>query len=151
MIIAGFPGVGKTTLSQRTGIEVIDNDSSKYSRGKEWPKNYVNSILASNKNRKIVLCSTHKEVLNELNELKENKDTHDIVVVSPRPELKEEYVERIKSRRNKAWVANILEDLWDEFMDDIYNCGLKVHYLKEGEYLSDVIKEVTGCSLEELN
>lgn len=134
-IIAGFPGVGKSWLKNKLGDEVSDSDSSKFPKD-EFPQNYINHIKSLIGNKKIILVSTHKEVLNEL-----EKENLDYILVYPNRELKDEYIKRYKERGSPEQFLNLLNNKWDSFINDMEKANPKKRIvLNKGEFLKDKLK-----------
>lgn len=109
-IISGFPGVGKSFLT-KTITSVIDSDSSKFDK-KDFPNNYVKNIKKHNKNGKIVLVSSHKEVRDIL--IKEGLLER---IYYPKIELKEEYLLRYKERGSPVEFINFMRKNWESFIN----------------------------------
>lgn len=138
MIIAGFLGVGKTSLAERYPEAFMDIDSSVHAYLKDGSKNpsfitdYYEDII-KNHEHKHITSSTHLQLI-EL--FKKNNIEH--VIVLPDIELKDVYISRYKNRENT-----------DDFIQKIYNNWEKwitrlsqepnVIFLKEGENLVDKI------------
>lgn len=134
-IIAGFPGVGKSWLKNKLGDEVSDSDSSKFPKD-EFPQNYINHIKSLIGNKKIILVSTHKDVLNNL-----EKENLDYILVYPNRELKDEYIKRYKERGSPQAFLDLLNNKWDSFINDMENANPKKRIvLNKGEFLKDKLK-----------
>lgn len=132
MIIAAYPGVGKTWLAKNRP-NVIDLDSSSFKlngqRFPGWEKIYVQVARSIDTESNIVCVSTHSEVLDEL--LK-HKDTSWIFLCYPEVSLKEAWVERLKirydeSKSDKDRLA--LERVTNNFETDIQELKLKSGFL----------------------
>lgn len=130
MIICGFPGIGKSSIS-RTLPGIVDLESTPFN--KNW-EIYVNVIEHMNKNY-IVLCSSHMDLRKEL-----NKRNINYIYVKPKKELKEEYIERYKKRGNDKKFIKQLYDNWDEYMKTLKNEN--VWELDSEEYLYDVLEKI---------
>ena len=139
-IISGFPAVGKSHY-QENKTNVLDSDSSKFSwisegvRHPEFPQNYMNHIKDNLDHADTILVSSHKVVRSALvdNDL-------DFTLVYPKRELKQEYLDRCKSRGSDNAFLEMLSSNWDNFLDELdsqQNC--KKILLESGQYLSDVI------------
>lgn len=65
-IIAGFPGVGKSTLFNN-GLNCTDSDSSKFPKD-AFPRNYIEHIksLLEKKEHDYIFVSTHETVRHAL-------------------------------------------------------------------------------------
>lgn len=131
-IIAGFPGVGKSWLKDKLGEEVSDSDSSKFPKD-EFPQNYIDHIKSLQGKKKIILVSTHKDVLNKLEE-----EGISYILAYPKRELKEEYLERYKERGSPPQFIELLDKKWDSFIDDLEQANpTKRIILNKGEFLKD--------------
>ena len=136
-IIAGFPGVGKSWLKNKYGDKISDSDSSQFPKD-EFPQNYINHIKSLIGNKIVILVSTHKEVLQEL----ENNNI-DYILVYPNRELKDEYLERYKQRGSPEGFINLLNNKWDEFHNDLENTKpFKRIVLNKGEFLKDILNKL---------
>lgn len=69
IIICGYPGIGKTTLSKKYKSHIHYYDASKINRKKDgWEKKYIKKAL-KNKKHKILFLSDAVTIRNNLNEL----------------------------------------------------------------------------------
>lgn len=135
-VIAGFPAVGKSYIAT-CRPDVVDSDSSSFSRGPEWPENYLDHIREQVAAGKIVLVSTHEEVREAL-----RVAGIPYLLVYPGRDLREEYRDRMLNRgSHPALIAKVCDELWD---DAITGCVMQmgcVHVeLGPGQYLVDVIE-----------
>lgn len=96
MIIIGYQGIGKTTLSKKENGYLDFESSSFYSNGfrpKAWADYYCNAAEDFSRNGFNVFISSHKEVRNKL---KKSKET--VVAVIPSLELKESWINKLLDR-----------------------------------------------------
>tara|TARA_R110000851_G_scaffold274975_1_gene427538 strand:- start:413 stop:835 length:423 start_codon:yes stop_codon:yes gene_type:complete len=131
-IIAGFPGVGKSFLKNEFGESVSDSDSSTFPKDK-FPQNYINHIKSLIGKKRLIMVSTHKEVLEAL-------EDNDIEYILTHPErgLKDEYLKRYEERGSPKGFVDLLDNKWDDFMSDIRDTKPKRRIvLKAGEFLKD--------------
>lgn len=137
MIICGFPGVGKSYLSNRFE-NYHDSDSSKFSwlepgvRDPEFPNNYIKHIKSLPKDD-FILVSTHAEVIDALimNDL-------EFILVYPERHCKEEYLERYRKRKSPESFIKLLDKMWDTWIDDMESTEtLTMLVLDSGLYMSD--------------
>lgn len=128
LIIAGFPGVGKSSAAKNMPEKFIDMESSDYHwiykdgikcTNPEWPKNYITAILeCANKfydinNTHLYICiSTHKEVLDELG----NLGLYFMAIV---PKTKALYLQRYKERGSSKEFIDLLDNKFEDFIGDI--------------------------------
>lgn len=135
LIVCGFPGIGKSYLKTKYGESVSDSDSSTFPK-EDFPHNYINHINNLIGKKSLILVSTHKEVLDELEKLNVN-----FIIVYPDRSLKEEYIQRYIDRGSPQPFIDLLSNNWDTFQDDIElprNNAWKVK-LGKGEFLSDYL------------
>lgn len=146
-IIAGFPGVGKSKYVKglMQSSHVLDLDSSNYRDNDINDKmtNYLNTIrtLLTNSNH-LLLVSTHKEVLNWLEE-----NSIEYVLVYPDFDKvnSEEYSE---SRFNRpvddtVFKARMVSN-WQNYKEDLYSAKPTYRItLDKDEYLSDFVESNT--------
>lgn len=151
MIIAAYPGVGKTWLAQNRA-NVIDLDSSSFKlngqRFPAWEKVYVQVACSLNTESNIVCVSTHSEVLDELAKCKEQ-----IFLCYPELSLKDAWIERLdmryqKSKSDKDRLA--LKRVTNNFETDIqelkHRSGfLHLTILDKDTYLGNLIQERKVC------
>ena len=102
-IYIGYPCVGKTTASKEL-IGIIDIDSSLFfidgERVSNWHKLAVKMALRYLKSGFDIMLTSHKDVCDELALLvKEGVlTTDDVYIIFPSPNLKTEWIEKIKQR-----------------------------------------------------
>lgn len=115
MVIAGFPGVGKTTatnLLKEKGIAVLDSDSSKFDK-QYFPTNYIKhiqSVLDEGKTD-IIFVSTHAEVLSAMQEA-----NIEFAIVYPDVNLKEIYLERYRKRNTPQALIDKIDENWFDWI-----------------------------------
>lgn len=105
MIIFGYPGIGKTTLTTSEDYKtnfvngVIDLDSSFFSDLDDpfWYKRYTNLAEYISKQGYLVMISTHEKVVSSL-----KKSTEKKLIIVPSPDLKEKWVEKLDKRRQET-------------------------------------------------
>ena len=158
MIIAGFPGVGKSMAANLFGTAdtenenfcidlessyfhwIVDKDGNKHLHP-EWPANYINAIkmllfetrgLEKYKNLKYVCISTHKDVLNALSD-------QEIEFCIVAPLSKENTIDRYKRRGSSEEFIQKLDENWDIFMNDLDSYNMPV--IKTDEYLYDILRD----------
>lgn len=157
IVLSGFPGVGKSFMFNNVAdLTIIDSDSSQFSwikdsegnntkeRNPEFPNNYINHIKDNLGKVDIIMVSSH-DVVREA--LKENNI--DYLLFYPDRELKEEYIERYKSRGNDDSFIKMIDSNWDKFIDEIENENFPILVkLETGEYIKSVI-DLYFCCMEE--
>ena len=125
-IIAGFPGVGKSTAAKNKDWMFLDMESSDYhwvidddgnkTCNPEWPINYVDAIIEAahdNMSPQIyILISTHNEVLAEL-------DKRHIYYNAVLPKSKDIYLQRYRERGNTEEFIEKLDANFDTFIKSV--------------------------------
>lgn len=151
-IICGFPGVGKTEAARRYGERVHDSDSSKYVKFEGWEKGYCMDLVSMALSGKYdyVLCSTHRKVVETMNELyndiSELKDDRFFIAMPGRYISCEEWMKRFYYRNNDH-IKNIndfysfLIQNWDDLVNQDYSMLNKsmMMYLGPDNYLSEYL------------
>lgn len=154
VVVCGFPGVGKSTLSDKSPLVinkvgrpgsiipqwiVIDMESSGYDKS-EFPDNYIARIeqyieLVHQRGTNIVLlCSSHKAVRDAM-----HKAGISFVCAYPDKSLKSEYIDRYLARKNHPMPLKVVLDNWDNWIDELIEEEADHLVLESGQYLSDVI------------
>lgn len=160
IIIAGFPGIGKSKAAEVLEGIVYDGESSDFhwlkpannkveaeTKMKEnildpiWPDNYLQFIkmlayetdgVSAYKDLVYIYISTHEEVLSHLRK-------YHIPFVIVVPEDKDETVARYRERGNSESFIKKLEENWDIWMDNFKSYDMPIIRLKPGMYLSDIL------------
>lgn len=153
LVISGFPGVGKTSLERYERI--VDLESSGFHwvwvppdpfkeepsppelrLNSRWPKNYIDKIdeLSKENYQKIILVSTHPEVLAGLEECRVP-----YIIVLPTKDLKNEYMIRYLRRGSDWSFLKTMYVRFDEFIDNLEKNHAPKIYLARGQYLQDVL------------
>lgn len=134
-LISAFPGTGKSHFFRNNKDKVVlDSDSSTFDKS-NFPNNYIQHIKDNMGKADIILISSHKEVREALvqNNLR-------FLLVYPEVDLKDDYVERYKERGSPEAFINLLEKMWDTWINEMDNqTGCDKIKLKKGEYLSDLL------------
>lgn len=154
MIVSAFAGVGKTTLAQKYGKDVIDlesgdfrwlnNDGTEQSKGSQrvqnprFPINYLEAIKAANQKYKVVLISQHEVIRKCLDAVK-----LDYILAYPDMSMKEEFVERYRKRGNNENFIRLISTEWEKWIQalDSVQTHSKI-VLQKGQYLSDYVVEL---------
>ena len=128
LIIAGFPGVGKSTAAKNRPEIFVDMESSDYHWvykdgtkcvNPEWPNNYITAIIEqadkpydSNHRYLYVCTSTHKEVLDEFR-------ARGLYYTAIVPKTKSLYLQRYRDRGSSQEFIDLLDKKFEEFIEDI--------------------------------
>lgn len=158
IVIAGFPGVGKTYEFKKyagTNTIYVDSDSSKFhwiiengekTTDPRWPKNYEQDIISKIGTVDYLCVSTHRETIDILKRLK-----IPYILVYPESNLKNEYIERYKKRGSDEGFINFIDKNWDYFLNDMRAASpFLSKVLKSGQYLGDALFSIEWDTLEEL-
>lgn len=147
VIIAGFPGVGKSTAAMINGLQVKDMESSDFHwitdengnkvPNPKWPENYTLAIIEAAYNDGCaaplyIAISTHKVVLEEL-------ELRRIPFVVYAPETKEYAIGRYEARGSSPEFIKSIDEHWDEYMQDIHS--YQAHCIQSDEYLGDYLSQ----------
>lgn len=92
MIVVGYPGIGKSTLSKES-IKYVDFDSSRMIKNKGWEEDYVNEVIKLSKQGHIVFVSAHKSVRDIL-----KNSTEKVLVVYPSLCLHDMWIDALRKR-----------------------------------------------------
>ena len=155
-IIAGAPGIGKSSLfseAGRLGFSIADSDSSEFAwlepsvRNPDFPRNYIEHIQKLNGQVDVVCVSTHHEVRKALVDA-----GVEFTLVYPGSGQKDEYLRRLKNRplkpgedqAEREQFIGLLDANWEKWVEQQLpnqkHCEHAI--LREGEYLSDRISDL---------
>lgn len=132
MIIAGFPGIGKSTLAKQS--RWVDLESTPFER--DWDR-YAKVAKHMSNNGYNVLVSTHPEFLQKLLAM---KIRHTVVV--PDPSCKDEYVARYIERGSSPEFIDLVSQHFEEWIRAIQmdvNDYRAICVLHPGIYLSGAV------------
>jgi len=146
IIIAGFPGVGKSEAAKLIPGVVMDVESSDYHWNEDkslnplWPDNYLDYVkilletdgLEEYRDLLCICISTHADTLKRLRKLQ-------IPFVIAVPEDKEETIARYKERGNSEAFIKQLDEHWEEWMKDFEDYDMPVLTVPKGHYLSELL------------
>lgn len=91
MIITGYPGIGKTTLAKKDNV--IDLESSLFKSMPNWANSYITIANYLSNQGKVVMVSSHPEVLEEI--ILNSKNAY---LIYPSLELKNEWINKVGHR-----------------------------------------------------
>ncbi len=132
VLISAFPGTGKTYLYNNTDRNVLDSDSSNFNKD-NFPSNYIKHIKSNIGKVDAIFISSHKKVREAL-----VKNGLSYLLVYPKKQLKEEYLNRYKNRGSSDAFISFIDDNWDSFIDGLRaQNGCKHIRLGSEEYITD--------------
>lgn len=132
LVISGFPGVGKSTITHRYPW-IRDSDSSTFDKA-YFPTNYVEHIQSVIKKKETILVSSHKAVREALKEAGIPFNLY-----YPDIQCKDEYLERYRRRGSPDSFVKLLEGFWAAWIGECEDWdGLKVR-MAPRTYLSDYL------------
>ena len=147
IVIAGFPGVGKTSAATRVGWIDVEScpfhwvfdpeDPNEPMKEKQnWVDHYVNYIekLIKEDNHSVIMVSTH----NKVREAMHNRGIK-FVVVAPISKLKNEYMVRYLRRGSDCDFLYHMDKHFEEYVRDLIYESAPVIWL---ESPNQVIKDV---------
>ena len=142
VVCAAFPGTGKSYYCHNGDWSqyvpegfCCDSDSSKFDKS-NFPQNYMEHIkqrIADKYAR--IFVSSHKEIRDSL-----VSNGINFVLIYPDKSLKQEYISRYKKRGNSEQFITLLENNWDNWIDDCEaQKGCKHIVLNSGQFVSNVV------------
>lgn len=138
-VIAGFPGVGKSTLCTQYH-NVVDLDSALFEKNEQFAENYVNKIKEELQvPNRCVVVSVHPPLLEKMKE-----EGIPFYLVYPGSSLKEEFLVRYEGRKDTKDFIKQLDDNWFNYLNGLHNFELCEDstriVLERYENLNDVIR-----------
>lgn len=153
MIIVGYQGIGKSTLSRKSN-NFIDLESSNFwvdgVRADNWYIPYCNIANHLSGQGFNVFTSSHKVVTDALKEITSESGQR-VVVIVPSPKLKNEWLEKLKERytqipseKNKKALLNA-EDRFTENVTELAGTGFPTIVIDDIDYdLSCILSDYIG-------
>lgn len=149
IVIAGFPGIGKSFLFKHKDIKAADSDSSLFSwitvdgvrkRNPDFPRNYIEHIQKASRKNDVVLVSTHADVRNAL-------DAAGIcyALVYPTHKCKQEYINRYVSRESPKAFCDMMSQKFDDFVSECMDhASPEAHHyqLHKQQFLSTILDDI---------
>lgn len=124
IIVVGFPGIGKTSISfgknnfvdlESSCFNIVDPVTNKKTKPDNWEKLYVSVAYDLAKQGKCVCVSNHSLVIGELLDRRQQDsrlDEYPIVFIYPKKNLKDAWIERLTERYNSS--VQIDKDIADK-------------------------------------
>jgi hypothetical protein len=144
-VICGFSGVGKSTADYKNKY-VFDFESSAFShiweagrcgeKNAAFPANYVDALCEhmDEHHDATYLLSCHQEVRDEL-----KKRGIDYIIVMPDILHRSEYIKRWLRRGSSMDFICFMNERWLEMIRSCERDSAPKIYLKENEYISDIL------------
>lgn len=143
-LVLGFPGVGKTMyyMKKKGKIDVLDSDSSTFPKD-GFPSNYIEHILENIGKQDVIFISTHEVVRKALKSIDifSNDNVEGVYLVYPDLSLKDEYMKRYKERGNNKQFIEVLDKMFDNWVEELDNESNKFTKIKlnnSNYYISNI-------------
>jgi hypothetical protein len=134
VLCAGFCGSGKTFICNNSKYKAVEVEFWQY-KSKGLTKEFIRDVKKHYGKVDYIFLSTDPDGLELL-----NKEGYDIVLVYPKKELRNEYLDRYIERDNPYDFIGTMMLRWNKIIDELDELTYcKKIILKEGEYLKDVI------------
>ena len=151
MIVIGYQGIGKSTLSNKD-LRFVDLESGNFwvdgKRADDWYKPYCQIANHLSEQGYAVFTSSHEVVRKELENSKEK-----VFVVCPAPWLKDKWIEKLRNRyestkleKDFKALANA-EDRYTDNIIELMQSGFEFYCIEDMEYdLKDIINYLGECA-----
>ena len=134
LLCAAWCGTGKTYACEKTNIKACEIEYWKY-KDNGLQKEYLQDIKTQIGKVDYIFISTDPDGLKLL-----NKEGHDITLVYPKNELRNEYLDRYIERDSPYDFIGTFMKHWNIWLDELKEQVYCKHIiLKSGEYLNGVI------------
>lgn len=146
MIVCGYPGIGKTRVSENRN-SVIDLDSSIFDHVDGWADTYCRVAEQLSKQDNTVFVSTHPEVIEHLKEF----CSEPVIVVYPDCKLKDLYVRKLKERADKSGsdkdmrAYEAVRDHFDEYIYELADAPFRKIVINKDNCLYRLIDWIEEC------
>lgn len=135
-VVSAFPGTGKSTIvkNAKEDRKILDSDSSTFPKD-GFPANYLEHIKAKIADGYDLLVPSHEAVRNALTDAE-----IPYILVYPKLECKEEYLQRYRDRGNKPEFVQMMDEKWEEFIGSCEQQEGCFHIqMAPGQYLSEFV------------
>lgn len=137
LIIIGYPGIGKTTVSKKNHAgDIIDLQSELFynykdgSRDENWYYYYCRIAYSIAMQGNIVLVSSHECVRRELRKYKQDKVK--IITIAPHKSLQDEWISKLRNRYFDSDMNVKNRHAWEHvsvcFEDDILSMSTEASF-----------------------
>lgn len=143
MIVIGYQGIGKSTISHASKGNFIDLESGNFwvdgKRDPEWFKPYCQIALHLHKQGYVVFTSSHEVVRNYFHEIA-GEDEAFIYVCYPAPDLKDDWIAKLQLRyhrtgKDKDYKALMnAKDRYTENIHELAYSGFNVIEINDIQY-----------------
>lgn len=141
MIIAGFPGIGKSTLTEKYPNLFLDLDSGFFNKKPDGTNNpnFIPDYIEAIRHEMVtggrhILVSSHHTVIEAL-----RLNGFQFTIVIPALELCDEYMKRYRERGSPDHFIQKIHDNWVPFIEPLLSAENAI-ILKSGEVLADVVE-----------
>lgn len=133
-IISAWCGSGKTFICKNTHINAIEIEYWKY-KDKDMQKEYIIDIKNNINKVDLIFISTDPDGLLLINNL-----GYEIILVYPKNELRNEYLQRYLDRDSPADFIGVFMKYWDNWLNELKELSFCKHIILESnQYLKDII------------
>ena len=155
IIVSGFTAIGKTYFSSKSAepgrgidLDVIDLDSSTYSKGPGFPENYLADIRKAAEKPCVVLISTHPRLADQL-----DKEGYYVAHVYPdsSADAKKAWLDRLEKREEEgksSRLYKLTDENWELWFGRQEEPSERRWTLPNDQYLSDIFGSI-NASFEE--
>lgn len=143
IVICAFSGTGKTLLADNESTVAKEVDATECQNTAEGVTYYVDSaeIIIKSGVYQYVLLSCRRDIREEL-----SRRSIPYVIVMPRKEDLNEYMQRWLRRGTPTKLLGSLQDNWQVYLTSCANDTAPKIYLERDQWLKDVLKLYTGMS-----
>ena len=161
LIVAGYPGIGKSTLSMNHSCLDLESSHFSYPNTESWARSYAYVAIDLMRQGNLVFVSTHKEVISNISAIL--RDVNQGVrgcfrIVAPSPSIKKEWIEKLHKRyeedstdkNRKAWKQAL--NNFDDNIADIKASLVPVYWIEDINYsIDDLMQHLEFCRNYQLN
>ncbi len=135
VLCAAFCGTGKTFICEKTDIKAVEIEYWKY-KDKGLQKEYVEDIRKQLGEAQYIFIATDPEGLKLLH----NEGFDNIILVYPKDELRNEYLDRYIERDSPHDFIGVFMKYWNPWINELKDLKYCKHIvLEKSQYLKDVL------------